>query len=578
MSWGHAEFLWALVLPLAALLGFRRMEARRAGGGVPRVSVAGSRIEPTAEETKRRIRVLPIALAFAVVALAQPRWGNNEKVGEEPAREVVIALDLSRSMLVDDVAPSRLRRAHAIVRSLLDSLHGERVALVVFAGTAYVQVPLSSDYQIIREFLPVLEPGYLPQGGSDYAGMLRAVREAYSDDATSDRTLFVLSDGESTTEGWREPLAHLQRREVTVVALGIGTPQGGDVPPANEGEKSPARSRLEPATLQAIAAGAGIYREANATLDVPRLLADSVELGRKTRWTKRQTEARAEQFPWFLVPALALGLFGLWQEIPVRPRLRTIVRAAVRAGGPTAAGATATALLILLWVRTARAHDEGHAFAAEATSLDKLQWLVEDLTQHRTVDARDLGLLAERTISYGLETLARGQAVPDGAVRDALRAVDFGEKMNPRQADWTTLRSSLRHLLARPGEEGATRPPEQKKEGRDEEDRPAQTNGQGSQQTTADSMGQGGVAKTDAVLGELQKSPARRLAGAKPAAGALRPGGGAGDPMLETTSRDPLRALTLKRYRDAVRGDTPGVLFQALAGDGRNEPAGGRDW
>jgi Ca-activated chloride channel family protein len=578
MSWGHPEFLWALMLPLAALLIFWRAGERRADDGLLRVSIAGARVVPAEEEARRRTWALPVALALAVVALAQPRWGSLEHAGQEPAREVVIALDLSRSMLVDDVAPTRLKRAHAVVRSLLDGLHGERVALVVFAGSAYVQVPLSSDYQILREFLPALEPGYLPQGGSDYAGMLRAVSEGYSDDAASDRTLFVLSDGESTTEGWREELAQLQRRGVTVVALGIGTPQGGDVPPVNEGEKSPTRSHLESATLQAIASGTGMYRDASTALDVPGLLAESVELGRKTRGTKRQTEDRTEQFAWLLVPALALGMFGLWREVTVRPRARTIVRTAVRAGLPAAAGTVILALLALAWVRVARAHDEGHAFPAEATTLDKLQWLIEDLTQHRTIDARDLALLAERTVNHGVESLARGQAIPEGAVRDALRAVDFGEKINPRQTDWTTLRSALRHLLARPGDDTAARPPEQKKEGRDEEDRPSQTNGQGSQQTTAESMGQGGVAKTDAALGELQKAATRRLAGPKPAAGTVRAGAGAGDPMMETTTRDPLRALTLKRYREAVKGDTPGVLFQALAGDARSEPAGGRDW
>ncbi len=583
MSWGHAEYLWALVLPLAALWisRGRTREQERSDKGLTRVSIVGGRVERVAEEATRVAWRLPVALALAIVALAQPRWGGLERSGEEPAREVVIALDLSRSMLVDDVAPSRLKRAHALVRSVLDGLHGERVALVVFAGTAYVQVPLSSDYQIIREFLPVLEPGYLPQGGSDYAGMLRAAGEAFSEGAASDRYLFVLSDGESTTEGWREELAQVMKRGVTIVALGVGTAQGGAVPPATEGEKSPAISRLEPATLQAIAAGAGIYREAGGALDAPKLLEESVELGRKTRWTKRRAEEWAEQFQWFLVPALALGLWGLWKEIAVRPRVRTIVRHAAQAGFPVGAATPLLvlgALMALLWTRAARAHDEGHVFAAEATGVDKLQWLIEDLTRHRAVDARDLALVAERTLNYALETLARGNGVSEGVIRDALVAVDFGEKMNPRQTDWTTMRSSLQRLLARPADEAAARPPEQKKEALDEEDRASQTNGQGSQQTTSESMGQGGVAKTDASMGELSKARARQGSGPKPSPGTVRAGNGAADPMTEGTTRDPLRALTLKRYREAVRGDTPGVLFQALAGDARTEPAGGRDW
>lgn len=580
MSWGQPHVLWVLALPLV-LLWPRR--AHRAGHGalrVPQVTVGRGRVLGVSPARQPRSWYLPLALACALIALAQPRWGVHEDTGEEPAREVIIALDLSRSMLVTDVAPSRLQRAHALVRSILDGLHGERVGLVVFAGTAYVQVPLSSDYQIIREFLPVLEPGYLPQGGSDYAGMLRAVREGFGENGESDRTLFVLSDGESTTEGWPAELAQLKRRHVTVVALGLGTAEGGPVPPAGEGEKSPAHSRLEPATLRAIAADTGIYREADAALDVRALLAESVALGKKTHWTRRQAEQPAEQFAWFLVPAVALALVGLWREIPLSPRGRKLVRVPAQAGYPLGATlqlALVGAALLAVWSRTARAHDEGHTFASEATSTDKLVWLVEDLTQHRRIDARDLALLAERTINYGLETLARGQAVPEGPVRDALAAVEFGEKLQPTQADWITMRSALKRFLARTADDTTARPPEQKKDALDEEDRPSQTNGQGSQQTTSESMGQGGVAKTDAALGELRQETTRRTR-TQTRPGQLRPGSGPGDPLVEGATRDPLRALTLKRYREVVKGDTPGVLFQALNGDGHTEPAGGRDW
>jgi Ca-activated chloride channel family protein len=580
MSWGQPWFLGALVVPVIAILLRRGRRSTPSSLRLMRAAIRGARVEPAASEGKSRAGYLPLAVGLAMVALAQPRWGVQESTGEEPAREVMIALDLSRSMLVTDVAPSRLQRAQALVRAILDRLHGERVGLVVFAGTAYVQVPLSSDYQIIREFLPVLEPGYLPQGGSDYTGMLRAVREGFGESAGSDRTLFVLSDGESTTEGWQAELAELKRSSVTVVALGIGTAEGGPVPPAVEGEKSPARSRLEPGTLRSLAAETGLYREAGAALDVGAVLAESVALGQKARWTRRQTEEPAEQFAWFLVPAVGLALVGLWREVPVRPRGRALTRVPVQTGYPPGTMvqlALVGAAALAVWSRPARAHDEGHTFSPEATSTDKLVWLVEDLAQHRRIDARDLALLGERTVNYGLEMLARGQAVPEGPVRDALAAVEFGEKLQPAQADWTTLRSTLKRFLARTADETTARPPEQKKEALDEEDRPSQTNGQGSQQTTSESMGQGGVAKTDAALGELRKESTRRARTEK-TPGQLRPGSGPSDPLMEGATRDPLRALTLKRYREVVKGDTPGVLFQALNGDGRTEAAGGRDW
>ena len=205
------------------------------------------------------------------------------------------------------------------------------------------------------------------------------------------------------------------------------------------------------------------------------------------------------------------------------------------------------------------------------------QALLEDLAQHPELSAADLALLAERTINYALETLARGERVPEGPVRDALGAIACGEKMDPAAADWATLRSVLERSLARENAAATERPPEQKKAARDEEDRPTQTNGQGAQQATSESMGQGGVAKTDAALGELRREPAARRPAGPPRPGAARAGAGRADAGGTVGTRDPLRALTLKRFKEVAKGDTPGVLFQALMGEAA-AAAGGRDW
>ena len=133
--------------------------------------------------------------------------------------------------------------------------------------------------------------------------------------------------------------------------------------------------------------------------------------------------------------------------------------------------------------------------------------------------------------------------------------------------------------MRRADPETTQRPPEQKKEALDEEDRATQTNGQGSQQTTAESMGMGGVAKTDAMLGELKKEIARRAAPTKPAAaGRVRAGGEIGEGGTAQKAKDPLRALLLRRYRDVTAQDKPAVLFQAMQGEAQNAPAGGKDW
>ena len=99
----------------------------------------------------------------------------EEKVFDQ-SREVVIALDLSRSMLTQDVKPSRLDRSKLLISSLLEGLKGERVGLVLFAGTSYLQIPVSSDFVIVRVFLPELKTDYLPEGGSNYKAHARGRR------------------------------------------------------------------------------------------------------------------------------------------------------------------------------------------------------------------------------------------------------------------------------------------------------------------------------------------------------------------------------------------------------------------
>ena len=121
----------------------------------------------TTAETRPRLW-LWFGLALCIVALARPQWGVIEEQVFDQSREVLIAIDLSRSMLAQDVKPSRLDRSKLLIQSLLDGLKGERVGLVLFAGTAFLQSPLSADYEILREFLPALNPDYLPEGGSNY--------------------------------------------------------------------------------------------------------------------------------------------------------------------------------------------------------------------------------------------------------------------------------------------------------------------------------------------------------------------------------------------------------------------------
>ncbi|MES2691924.1 MAG: VWA domain-containing protein, partial [Verrucomicrobiota bacterium] len=156
-AWPH--LLWLLALPLALLIweiAHRRRTATastrpkilRAEAGARSLKLSDLSAQPIARTTGPRVWLF-LGLALALVALARPQWGRLEEPVFDQSREILLAIDLSRSMQATDVKPSRLDRAKLLIQSLLEKLQGERVGLVVFAGTAFLQSPLSADYEIL---------------------------------------------------------------------------------------------------------------------------------------------------------------------------------------------------------------------------------------------------------------------------------------------------------------------------------------------------------------------------------------------------------------------------------------------
>ena len=490
MTFALPALLWLLVVPVLLLVLDRQARAA-AEVARPRIlrAEAGAgelRLAPTeaAPRTGRRARWwLAAGLALAVLALARPQWGRIEEPVFDQAREILLAVDLSRSMLTPDVKPSRLERAKLLIQSLLEKLAGERVGLVVFAGTAFLQAPLSADYEILREFLPALNPDFLPQGGSNYGALLDASLQAFGTTAAADRFLVVLSDGEATDDRWKDRTAELARKEIRVLSLGIGTANGGMIPDGAGGLVKDERgavvmSRLETSTLQELArVTGGTYRDASAWLDLSTLLRETVERGQRGRFAERKTVRQVERYQWPLALALWCLLVSFFTEFPVRPKPRALP---LRHPAPRPAAAATTALLLALLAApapspaAARREDPAPpppvvpglaaapspatppAPAAPAPSpLGRMVGRLAAAPEHR---ARDWAELVRETVTWGSQLKSGGQPVPEGPVRDALEAVALGQKLEAGAADWARLRAELEELLEKPPEP----PPEEK--------------------------------------------------------------------------------------------------------------------
>ena len=259
-----------------------------------------------------------LARFVCVIALARPQWGRIEEQVFDQSREILLAVDLSRSMLAQDVKPSRLDRAKLLIQSLLERLEGERVGLVVFSGTAFLQSPLSADYEILREFLPALNPDYLPEGGTNYRALLDTTVQAFSSGTAADRFLIVLSDGEATDDNWKSAVEALKEKGIRVIGLGVGTPAGAMIPDGSGGFVKDDRgavvlSKLENATLQELAHETnGTYQDASTWIDLPALLQATVEAGRKGDFVEKSQVRLIERFQYALAPALLCLLLSFY--------------------------------------------------------------------------------------------------------------------------------------------------------------------------------------------------------------------------------------------------------------------------
>lgn len=469
MTFAHPILLWLLAIPALFLLATAFSRSRRASDPlpkIPRASLRSGRWSLLVGQGAFLPRPLAagLALALLVLALARPQGATLSTPSFTQARDVLVAVDVSRSMQADDVPPSRLARARLLVRDLADDLRGERLGLLPFAGTAFLQSPLSADYEIFRTFLDELGPDMIPAGGSDFAALLRAAGDAFgpatppSDAALApDRYLVVLSDGEAESDAWRPLAQRLAERGVRIIALGLGTPAGAMVPDGKGGLTKDARgaavlSRLNPATLQELArATGGIYRDASSWVDLPALLKETVARGRASRVGTETAPRRQELFGWFLAPALLILAVSLVREFPPVPRVST---------KPLHASAGAVVRVIPLAFAVGCAVIAGRrACAADAPPPppDPLLSLVEKLSSAPELAAADLARLATLSAERGEQ--ARSQPAggaapfPEGAVRDALAAVSAGQGADPKAADWPALRKRLEALLAPPPEQ-----------------------------------------------------------------------------------------------------------------------------
>ncbi|QSR84061.1 VWA domain-containing protein [Methylacidimicrobium sp. B4] len=398
---------------------------------------------------RRRPWLLILSGLLSILALAGPQWGQSPRQLLRPSSDVILALDLSRSMTTPDLTPSRLDRAKLLIRTFLQEAAGQRIGLLVFSNSAQLAVPLTTDYRALEELLGELGSASLPEAGTDFSAFLEEACDAFSQSDAARRILLVLSDGEDHGNGWKERLPRLIREGVRVYAIGLGTDRGGLIPDPKGGflkdeAGHPVLSHLQPEGLRALAsATGGQYFRGDRWVSLSDIFgfdatADPSRLER--------TFGRTERFAYFLLPAVLCWSASLLLELPAfrsSPRVRSPLRPA--ASGSKLRLALLLGLAGLLTLLCSTPAHCGPATASGREAEDPLVRSVQALVRKDRLSASDYGTLARETISWCQSR--REQGLSTGVISDGLAAVDQGERLDPRLFPWEQLRKELRALL-----------------------------------------------------------------------------------------------------------------------------------
>ena len=309
-------YLLSVLLVLTAIhyyIAFRKKKQMKRFGDpelTRQLFIGVSRWRP---EVKYWLAVL--ALASFIVALARPQFGSRLETRERMGIEAIIALDVSNSMLAEDVKPNRLEKAKMMVSNMVDGMRDDKVGLVVYAGQAFVQLPITSDYVSAKMFLGTISPEMMSVQGTDIAEAISLSMRSFTQQEDVSRAIFVITDGEDNEGGAVEAAKKAAERGVRVYVLGIGNPDGAPIPRPGSGhfitddEGNTVVSKLNEKMCREIAeAGDGSYIYVDNSSSAQKKLSEQLDRLAKAKMENRIYSEYDEQFQGFILIGLLLLL------------------------------------------------------------------------------------------------------------------------------------------------------------------------------------------------------------------------------------------------------------------------------
>jgi len=257
-----------------------------------------------------------LALGFIIASLAQPQFGSKLLTSKRKGVELIIALDVSNSMMAEDIKPNRLERAKRAIAKLTERLRDDKLGLIVFAGQAYVQLPITTDYVSAKLFLDAINTSIVPVQGTAIGAAINMATKSFSPNFVGSKAIIVITDGENHEDDAVGAAKEAQDKKIIVHTIGMGLPQGAPIPMGTgssdflkDREGNVVVTKLDENMLTQIAtAGGGTYIRANNAEVGLNNLFNEIEKMQKTEMDSRQYSEYNDQFPLFLSLALAMIL------------------------------------------------------------------------------------------------------------------------------------------------------------------------------------------------------------------------------------------------------------------------------
>ncbi|MFY0604515.1 MAG: VWA domain-containing protein [Flavobacteriaceae bacterium] len=284
------------------------------------------RLAPNTSTFKSTLKLIffSLGISFLILALVNPKMGVKLKTIKREGVDVVFALDVSKSMLAEDIAPNRLEKAKQIISKIIDKLGSDRVGVIIYAGNSYPLLPITTDHAAAKMFLQNASPDMVSSQGTAINEALNLAKTYYNNEEQTNRFLIIISDGEDHQEETKQVAQNMSDEGIKVFTIGVGTETGGPIPMKingsligykkdRKGETVVTKRKAD--VLQSIAdISNGRYIDGNKTEKPVKLIEEVIGNAQKSEFESKQFSDYKDQFQWFLglgILFLTLDLFLL---------------------------------------------------------------------------------------------------------------------------------------------------------------------------------------------------------------------------------------------------------------------------